>query len=104
MKESYLWFSNSGEVQTVVDNNSSPDMTPMETIMSLKEVRSSRGKIARSLGHIEPSDILCRQVIYSKAGIRVWCPHLQEAPDSPYNYYFQITALNTFQKLLTTGT
>lgn len=104
MKDFYFRFSNSQEVQKVVDNAASPDLIPKETILSLKEVRAGGGKVARSLGHIELSEILYCQGIFAKTGIRVWCPDLQDAPDSLYNSACRITALKTFRELLTCGT
>lgn len=46
--------------------------------MSLKEVRASGVKIARSLGHVEKYKILS----FHETGIRVWCPNLQDSAES----------------------
>lgn len=88
----------------MVNTEGSPNLIPMEMILSLKEVRAGGGKVARSLGHIDQYKILYCQGILAKTGIRVWCPDLQDAPDSLYNSACRITALKTFRELFSFGT
>lgn len=103
LKDFYLRFSNPEQVETVVENAASPDVIPLEMVMSMKEVRAGGGKIANNLGHIDQIYILYCQGILAKTGIRAWCPDLNDAPDSLYNSACRITALKCFRELLSSG-
>lgn len=103
LKDFYLRFSNADEVQTVVENKASPDVIQIHSIMSMKEVRTSGGRIANSLGHIGQIYILHCQGILAKRGIRAWGPDLNNASDSLYNSACRITCLKSFRELLSSG-
>ncbi|KAG0139000.1 hypothetical protein CROQUDRAFT_55381, partial [Cronartium quercuum f. sp. fusiforme G11] len=104
LKEFYTRFNSSEEIESVVNNPASTDLIAQESIMSLKELRTSDRKIARGLGHINEISILYISGILAKVGIRAWGPDLNNAPDSLYNSACRITALNTFHQLLAIGT
>lgn len=103
LKDFYLRFSTPNKIQTVVDNAASPDIIPLEVVMSMKEVRAGGGKIANSLSHIDQIYILYCQGILAKTGIRAWCPDLNNNSDSLYNSACRITALKCFRELLSSG-
>lgn len=103
MQDFYKRFSNANEVEKTVENAGSPDIIPLEAIMSMKEVRAGGGKIANSLGHIDQIYVLYCQGILAKTGIRAWCPDLLDASDSLYNSACRITALKCFRELLSSG-
>lgn len=97
LKDFYFKFSSPGEVETVVENDASPNVIPMHSIMSMQEVRTSGGRIANSLGHINQIHILYCQ------GIWAWGPDLNNASDSLYNSACRITCLKSFRELLSSG-
>lgn len=103
LKDFYLRFSSSDEVEKVVEDAASLDVIPLEAFCSMKEVRAGGGKIANSLGHIDQLYILYCQGILAKTGSRAWCPDLNDASESLYNSACRITALKTFRELCSSG-
>ncbi|KAG0149622.1 hypothetical protein CROQUDRAFT_104968 [Cronartium quercuum f. sp. fusiforme G11] len=58
LKEFYAKFNSSQEIEATLSDPASSDIIAQESILSLKELRVSGGKIARGLGHIDQMSVL----------------------------------------------
>ncbi|MBW0546022.1 hypothetical protein O181_085737 [Austropuccinia psidii MF-1] len=69
----------------------------------LKGVHIGRKKIGRAIVHISEFFIQYTNAMLARLGIRIWCPDLNDAPDSLYNEACRISAIMTFRQIASGG-
>ncbi|KAA1137529.1 hypothetical protein PGTUg99_011743 [Puccinia graminis f. sp. tritici] len=102
-QEFHARFQTSDQIEQAVNHPESPQVISQEDILSLRQGRAGRFKLGRGLANIDEMQILYVHAVFSKVGIRVWGPNLEESHDSLFNSACRITALNTFRQLASSG-
>ncbi|KAA1075509.1 hypothetical protein PGTUg99_019153 [Puccinia graminis f. sp. tritici] len=102
-REFHQRFTSAEQVENAITHADSPQIISQEDILSLRQGRSGRFKLGRGMANIDEMQILYVHAVFSKVGIRVWGPNLEESHDSLFNSACRITALNTFRQLASSG-
>ncbi|KAG0141659.1 hypothetical protein CROQUDRAFT_663558 [Cronartium quercuum f. sp. fusiforme G11] len=85
LKEFYMKFSSSEEIEATLSDPASSDIITQELILSLKELQVSGGKIVRGLGHIDQMSVLYISGVLAKISIQEWALDPEEPQDSLYD-------------------
>ncbi|EGG06972.1 uncharacterized protein MELLADRAFT_86185 [Melampsora larici-populina 98AG31] len=103
LKEFYLRFSNSDEIDHAIKNPTSADVVAQGSIMTLRSAKEGQIKLGRGLANISNMQLLYIHGVLARVGIRIWAPDLNDAYDSLYNNACRMVALDTFRQLLSCG-
>lgn len=103
-KEFYNRFNSIPDLKNATSDPQGPELNSQVDIISLRQGQAGRFKLGRGLANIDEMHILYVHAMLAKVGIRIWGPNLEESHDSLFNSACRITALNTSQQLLASGT
>jgi hypothetical protein len=102
-QEFHAQFQNSDQIKQAVNHPESPQVISQEDILSLRQGHARRFKLGQGLGNINEMHIRYVHAVFSKVGICVWGPNLEDSHNSLFNSACRITALNTFRQLASSG-
>ncbi|MBW0567515.1 hypothetical protein O181_107230 [Austropuccinia psidii MF-1] len=103
LQEFYHRFSHNAELETVASNTSAASLINPQEIITLKGVHIGRKKIGHEIIDISEFFIQYTNAMLARLGIRIWCPDLNDAPDSLYNEACRISAIMTFRQIASGG-
>ncbi|MBW0586518.1 hypothetical protein O181_126233 [Austropuccinia psidii MF-1] len=103
LQEFYQRFSHNSELESVASNASAASLINPQEIITLKGIHIGRKKIGRAIVHISEFFIQYTNAMLARLWIRIWCPDLNNAPDSLYNKACRISAIMTFRQIASGG-
>ncbi|KAH9807674.1 hypothetical protein DFH28DRAFT_1146224 [Melampsora americana] len=96
-------FSNSDEIQHVINSSAARELVPQHEVLTLKGIASGRRKMGRHIINIKEFFISITQSSLAKLGIRTWGPNLLEPTDSLWNEACRMSALMIFRRVAIGG-
>lgn len=80
-------FTESAQINNVIDDASSTGLFPMEEVVSLRirDAKAGRIKVGHGVVHVQDFFIRYSHAMLAKLGIRRWAPDLEGPIDSLWN-------------------
>lgn len=99
LREFYLCFSNSEEVQNAISNSAAVNVVAQDSILTLRNTKAGCITLGRGLMNINNLQILCIHGVLARVRICVWASDLDDEQDSLYNNACRLDYLETFHQL-----
>lgn len=96
-------FYDSQEISNVIDNLSSATLIAKNKIATLKNAWTGQKKIGWGIVHVEQFFILHVYPCMGRAGIWIWAPDLDDAPDYLYNKACWLISVKKFHQVAAGG-